>query len=151
MKTKVFGKKDKFDEKVKFDKNVKFGENVEFDKKKSWEKSQIWEKCQLLMYPPPPPIVYIWYHIFAGPKWNFEKTKRKQNLLCNSNSCDLDAELEIWAALRWKLLLQYSRWFTVLDKFSQSWPNCTILTKIYIPNFIILTKIHNSGLYGAGV
>ena len=107
-----------------------------WEKNKSWEKSQIWEKCQLLMYPPPPPIVYIWYHIFAGPKWNFEKTKRKQNLLCNSNSCDLDAELEIWAASRWKLLLQYSRWFTVLDKFSQSRPNCTILTKIHMINQI---------------
>ena len=86
---------------------------------------------------------------FCWTKMKFWENQK--NLLSNSNSCDLDAELETWAASRWKLLMQYSRWFTVLDKFSQSWPNCTILTKIHIPNFIILTKIHNSGLYGAGV
>ena len=106
-------------------------------KNQIWDKSQIWEKCQLFMYPPPPPpppIVYIWYQIIAGPKWNFEKTKRIYFVIVNS--CDLDAELETWAASRWKLLMQYSRWFTVLDKFSQSRLNCTILTKIHINNQI---------------
>ena len=58
--------------------------------------------------PPPPPIVYIWCHIFAGPKRNFEKNKRKQTLLWNSNSC---------------------------DKFSQYQPNRTILIKIHIHKF----------------
>ena len=105
---------------------------ISIDKNLNWQKSQFWDKCQLLLYPPPPPpppIVYIWYHIFSVPKRNFEKTKRKQNLLWNSNSCDFDAELETWAASRWKLLMQYSRWFTVNDKFSQSRLKCTIWPK----------------------
>ena len=110
-----------------------------------WEKSQFWERCQFSLYPPPPPppIVYIWYHNFSVPKRNFEKTKRKQNLLWNSNSCDLDAELETWAASRWKLLMQYSRWFTVNDKFSQSRLKCTIarLSALQIKSWVAQSSL----------
>ena len=134
-------------------------------KRQIWQKSQIWQKCQIwqkiwfeknlnfekdvnfhciLHLPHLAPIVYIWYHIFSVPKRNFEKTKRKQNLLWNSNSCDLDAELETWAASRWKLLMQYSRWFTVNDKFSQSRLKCTIWPKFIQSRPIIrITRCFN--------
>ena len=85
--------------------------------------------------PPPPPIVYIWYHIFAGPKWNFEKTKRiyfvivtvviwtlswkHEQLWCENFSCNTAGGS------------QFLTNFHNPDQIAQFWPKFTLITKFH--------------------
>ena len=90
--------------------------------------------------PPPPPIVYIWYHIFAGPKRNFEKNNRKQNLLWNNNSCDLDAQLETWTAFIYENLSSNT---AGASQFLTDFHNPNQITRFWA-KFKLITKFHNS-------
>ena len=75
----TFNEKVKIDEKVKFDKKIKIDKNIKFEKKIKYEKNIKFEKdvkFQIYPTPPlPPPILWIWCLIFAGPKRNSEKPK----------------------------------------------------------------------------
>ena len=51
-------------------------------KNQIWQNSQIWRTSQILQKmskfppaPPPPPILWMCYLIFSGPKWNLSKPK----------------------------------------------------------------------------
>ena len=79
-------------------------------KNQIWQNSQIWRTSQILQKmskfppaPPPPPILWMCYLIFSGPKWNLSKPKG--NRLYNEIVTALDAELATSAASRCKHLM----------------------------------------------
>ena len=73
----------KSDKEVKSDQNqeVKIDNNIKFEKKIKFKKYIKFEKnIKFEIYPPPPfppPILWIWCLIFAGPKRNYGKPKVK--------------------------------------------------------------------------
>ena len=94
----TFDEKVKIDEKAKFDKKIKIDKNIKFEKKIQCEKNKKIEKhVKFQIYPPPPlppPILWIWCLLFAGPKRNSEKPNVGSfdfGIVCSN--CDLDSKL----------------------------------------------------------
>ena len=85
--------------------------------------------------PPPPPIVYIWYHIFAGPKWNFEKTKRIYFVIVTVVIWTLSWKHEQLRGENFSCITaggsQFLTNFHNPNQIAQSWPKFTSITKFH--------------------